>query len=1184
MGKQGLYIVLKWVIWLVLLAVGLILALGLVVLLSWPLWTWFLVIAGFAASCLLGYWGYRTWVRRKEKGFVEDLLVSGQGEEVVESDRDVQASLRDKWKDAVDTLQRSHLKEYGNPLYVLPWYMIIGKSGAGKTTAIRNAQLSSPFAQASPTSGPGSTADCDWWFFDQAVILDMAGRYAVGTEEDHTEWQGFLKLLSKYRRHEPINGLILAISVEDLRGQSEPQLKQQALILRNRVDEIMRNLGVRFPVYVLVTKCDLIDGIVPFFEHLPQSRWREVIGFCRPITDTESIDAFVNRAFSSLVDRLRKYRTELAARVVSDQVCPFFLLPEELARLKVPLGVFLSTLFKETPYQDQPLFRGFYLTSGRQTGRPYSHFLKALGMDAAEKELASTERSGFLHDLFAKVLLKDRALLAPTSRALSWQRLSQNLGLSIWVLVGVILCGLLTLSFIRNAGGMRSVEKEMPVELSLGTDIFQNITELDRFGEAIHRLDQRNRGWLAPRLGLQQSLILEKKLQEQFVELYQKHVLWPLQDQLGRQVLTVDATTPRPMTAAWIDLFTRRLYLLNECLDGADIEELKAIKLPDYAFLLKAAFGAKGLKAPPEVNRALARTELTYFAFEREKRPLTKLSQEEKGRLKGLLMTQGIGLLWLPDWANRQVESLQPVTYSLYWGGDPKLENAVGPLVPRAYIPEGWASIHNFINEIASVLDDSASLDIQREAFDRVYRQEYWQVWSNYLSSFPMGYRLWPDRTGQRELAARLAGDESPYRQLFRDLPVKLKPAKGPGVDEPGWARLVDRYSRLENPEYQQLLSTKGKGVLDRVLKGGGKVYGWLQKGLRGEAAVQVFREDQLAFDHLQVYDQSINKFASQVLTRKGALDTASRAFEEGYQDLSEPESPGLKAFWRCKKLEDVLSEEGKSEAQFWGLMQGAPRYLWHFNLAEAGLQLQSVWEQDVLAEIQDPSKKETIEALLSPEGKAHQFVKGPASPFIDRKAKPGYYPKVLLDEKIPFATEFFAFMNQSQADWKVLKGVYRVHIEALPTGTNSGAKFTPHLTRLVLQCGSETQELLNFNQGVSANFRWNPVECQDVLLEIYVGDISLKRRYKGKNAFPRFLNDFQKGAMILRSQDFPAKTRWLESYGISSIIVRYHFQGHEPLIQSLRKTFRRVPEKIIAEDVYSAIKSSKSGDKTKGR
>ena len=59
-------------------------------------------------------------------------------------ERDDLKELQDRWKEAIEALQASHLRKHGNPLYVLPWYMVIGESGSGKTTAISSARLSSP--------------------------------------------------------------------------------------------------------------------------------------------------------------------------------------------------------------------------------------------------------------------------------------------------------------------------------------------------------------------------------------------------------------------------------------------------------------------------------------------------------------------------------------------------------------------------------------------------------------------------------------------------------------------------------------------------------------------------------------------------------------------------------------------------------------------------------------------------------------------------------------------------------------------------------------------------------------------------------------------------------------------------------------------------------------------------------
>ena len=119
-------------------------------------------------------------------------------------------------------------------------------------------------------AGVGGTRQCDWWFTDQAVFIDTAGRYT--TQDSHAasdarEWQTFLQLLRRYRPVQPINGVIVTVSVPDLL-QGGAELEQQAVAVDRRLQELRERLGQPFPVYLLVTKADLLAGFVEFFDPL----------------------------------------------------------------------------------------------------------------------------------------------------------------------------------------------------------------------------------------------------------------------------------------------------------------------------------------------------------------------------------------------------------------------------------------------------------------------------------------------------------------------------------------------------------------------------------------------------------------------------------------------------------------------------------------------------------------------------------------------------------------------------------------------------------------------------------------------------------------------------------------------------------------------------------------------------
>ena len=96
--------------------------------------------------------------------------------------------------------------------------------------------------------GVGGTRNCDWWFTDEAVLIDTAGRYTTQERTaavDASAWDGFLALLRKSRPRRPINGVLLTVSIQDLLQQTPAERKDHAAKLRARMQELHEKLGVR---------------------------------------------------------------------------------------------------------------------------------------------------------------------------------------------------------------------------------------------------------------------------------------------------------------------------------------------------------------------------------------------------------------------------------------------------------------------------------------------------------------------------------------------------------------------------------------------------------------------------------------------------------------------------------------------------------------------------------------------------------------------------------------------------------------------------------------------------------------------------------------------------------------------------------------------------------------------------
>src|SRR5678815_1415289 len=232
------------------------------------------------------------------------------------------AKLRERFEEAIAGLKQQ--RRGGHSLYDLPWYVIIGAPGSGKTTALLNSGLKFPLEQRvgkGALRGVGGTRNCDWWFTNEAIFLDTAGRYTTQDSDassDSVGWAEFLALLKKYRARRPVNGVIVTVSVQDLLLLDPAAREGHVEAARNRLSELNRELNIQLPVYVMVTKCDLVDGFTEYFEDLTVEGRAQVWGVTFPYAQTlanespnlfpPEFDALMTRLNERVFDRLEDVR------------------------------------------------------------------------------------------------------------------------------------------------------------------------------------------------------------------------------------------------------------------------------------------------------------------------------------------------------------------------------------------------------------------------------------------------------------------------------------------------------------------------------------------------------------------------------------------------------------------------------------------------------------------------------------------------------------------------------------------------------------------------------------------------------------------------------------------------------------------------------------------------------------
>jgi type VI secretion system protein ImpL len=491
------------------------------------------VLAATAALLALAglVWLWRVLRARRESTKLADAIGTQPAAEVQPRDQaggEVKA-IRESLLKAIETIKGSKLGIVSGTraLYELPWYMIIGNPAAGKSTAVTNSGLQFPFADGKVVQGVGGTRNCDWFFTPDGILLDTAGRYSV-MDEHRDEWFGFLDLLKRYRRRAPINGILIAVSIAELRGDDPEAGIKLALSLRKRVQDLIERLEVFAPVYVVFTKTDLIAGFGEFFAQSERGERERVWGATMPYkrkTSSQQLMAFFDQSFDELCDGLKELSLANMGQQRRERMEPgVFTFPLEFATIKAPLRAFLATLFEENPFQFKPVFRGFYFTSALQEGMPVSeqsHRVSkrfALSASTAQAAAGAGHSGFFLLNLFRKVIFADKDLVSQYASKHK-VRLTYAAFFGVVLLLGASLGGW-SWSYLGNRQLVSNVQADLDKVIKLQDkrlDLQSRLEALEILQDRIEQLEQYRdeRPW-SLRMGLYQGALLEQKLRQEY--------------------------------------------------------------------------------------------------------------------------------------------------------------------------------------------------------------------------------------------------------------------------------------------------------------------------------------------------------------------------------------------------------------------------------------------------------------------------------------------------------------------------------------------------------------------------------------------------------------------------------------------------------------------------------------------
>ncbi len=1200
---------------------------GLAIVYRWPAWVGVLLFV-ILVGLLLGFGFLRRLVYRIRHR-VQDALAQRRAPE--QPVRKPGEDLNTLWRQGLALLRRSSLSREGNPVYLLPWYLMLGATGSGKTTALTRARLASPLKAVRQSAVLDETRSIDWWYFDRSVVIDTSGRYLTAPPESAPgqEWKRLLTLLLRSRQRESLNGVVVTVAADKLLFGSSDVLNEEGRAIRTRLDQLMRVMDSRFPVYVLVTKCDGLYGMDEWADRLPAKALAQALGFAAGAPRL-SPGEFLDQAFQSVADRLKDLRLVLTERleVVG---AGLLLFPNEFERLRPGLEEFFTSAFGANPYLETPFLRGMFFCSGQQRGGASSHVLKDTDLPEQTLVLSGATRGLFLHDIFARVLPADRHVNAPLGTRRHWRQVTSGVGLAAWLLLAAAAAVVLTASFGQVLSTVATLKEEsVASRLTITGHLADDAGVLTRYYRSEQWLAERNGRWFSRLLPLGgNALGLEQTLRQRYAEAFGRFLASDVDAGIGERVRLLQQRPADAAQARLITFLTRRINLLQARLDGADAGALA--RLPrawNSGTELGLALGeVTSAEAPGEIY-------LAYLAWAGGPEAL----RGERARLQTWLtqLTEANAeLSWLTPWASTQPE-FRPVILSEFWAGSrPVMTGA--PQVDAAYTEAGRGAVLAFLKEFESAAP-GGFVSARRGAFDAWYRAQRLESWRLLLVGLDQGRETLGGESQWKALAPRIATDRGPYLLALERAGQEL----GTEADEgtPAWLRGLRTFNVVRGLAQKEDFLGSARQAAGIANNAGSQIIrGSIERGPdRGRA---IYEDHQVAVKAYHQFQAQIAKAANDAVGGSGKALKVAGDFHGFAADPVLKDEPLHAAADALAELRRRLGD-APGELDALGAVLGGPMdFLVRYAQRQASCELQAEWAAKVVYPTQGvASEAELNEQLYGAKGAVWTFADGMAKPFLQRDAR-AYRVVQTMGWVLPFTPEFLHFINvavdrrlehtvksqrsdiaekraqvqgqkrqaeiqrrQQEAQRRlrdVEKAADELHraadaldhaatpigLAAQPTNVNSGAKAYPQSTVLAVQCASALTTLVNYNYPVSQALNWSPASCGDTTLEIRFDGFTAQRKYPGALGVVAFLRDFAGGRRNFRAEEFPEVRARLEAAGVREISVRYEVSGADAVLRQAdqlgdlrRREAERRQDKAVVQEQLDRLEQMSTQDK----
>ncbi|MGI8787339.1 MAG: type VI secretion system membrane subunit TssM [Pyrinomonadaceae bacterium] len=724
-------------------------------------------------------------------------------------------------EEVVQFLKTSNLGEAGkDAVYSLPWYLVAGTPKAGKSSLVIGSNLNVqnlPSQRQSEQKFVRSTQSIDWRVTSDAVFVDTAGRYQNEEGTDADEWASLIETIKKYRKARPIDGFLLVVNAEKILNSSEQEVEQMAKVLRTRLDDVMTRTRIRFPVYLIFTNADSLEGFRDSFSTSKGEAKNLVWGATIPIEKSDNAQTLFDGEYEILHNSLMKRRLmRLSAPFPPVRQLRIFNFPLHFGTARRKIGAFVSTLFRPNPFSESPFLRGFYFTAA-PTNRPP---MPTDGRTMPPNLPQTVGNTYFTERLFRDVVLRDKDLVRTMQEQrqrppiLGWvlTTLGALLVFALLVLAGISLYDNKQMLGDASAKGesvltiAKSDEKKTPLTKN-PAEATREINATEDLREVMSKLDDydRNGAPLYMRMGFYSgNRIYEEKLLPIYFSVveqrFKKPVVARVENELKKFAASSAAANPSQLTTQEeenlsknYDLLKAYLMLSGDYKDRANAADISNALKPYWTSESKLPAGME----------LTAQQQLEFWAKQSDRDSFPRISLDQnlvKATREKLKIFPAINRYYKRKVAeiSKQIdEKIGPTTAEGILtrnGADTQFIEGTNT-VPGAYTLEGYKLMKTAILEsnVELSADDwvmgeqgksAISLSTDAGKLEEFYLRDYAQQWRNFVK----GVNVKPyTKENAKEALQSFSSVRSPMRILVKQIALNTnfsaKPATGGWLD-----------------------------------------------------------------------------------------------------------------------------------------------------------------------------------------------------------------------------------------------------------------------------------------------------------------------------------------------------------------------------------------------------------------